>query len=523
MISRRALNRAALALALSPWAQAMAQPHSVAPRWARDPFALGVASGMPRPDSVVLWTRLCEGLDSELPVAAGQSALVRYEICSDEAMRQPVQQGEVHTDACRAFAVHVLAQGLQPGHDYWYRFHCGNASSRIGHTRTAPAADAAVASLRLALASCQHYEQGFFSAHREIAQQPLDLVLFVGDYIYETVSKAAGLRQHAGPVPYTLAQYRQRHAQYKLDADLQAAHAAHPWLLMWDDHEVVNDYAGELDPFYTAPARFLQRRAAAYQAYFEHMPVRLPRDADRAGLWARAPLHNRYLWGRLAELWTLDCRQFRSAQACDDPQRRSARMVSGCDELADPTRSMLGTAQERWLAEGLAQSKRRWQLLAQTTQIAASGINAATPGGPRSTFTGAWDGYPEARRRLLQSVADAGLTSVVALGGDVHHHLAANLRLQANDEASPVLASEFVTSAITSRGLGEKSLATMRASNPDIALARGDGRGYVLLEVTPEATQATFRGTTYPVAADAVFTTQAVGRVANGRPGVEIT
>jgi len=190
-VNRRAFHQAAIALALAPWLQVRAQAPVAAPRWERNPFALGVASGMPRSESVVLWTRLFAGPDAELAIGQRDSLAVSYEIYSDEGLRTPVQSGQVRTDAARAHSVHVHATGLLPGRDYWYRFHCGDATSTVGHTRTAPAEDAPVARLRLALASCQHYEQGFFTVHREIARQPLDLVLFVGDYIYETTSSGA--------------------------------------------------------------------------------------------------------------------------------------------------------------------------------------------------------------------------------------------------------------------------------------------------------------------------------------------
>lgn len=520
-MNRRAFHQAAIALALAPWLQVRAQAPVAAPRWERNPFALGVASGMPRSESVVLWTRLFAGPDAELAIGQRDSLVVSYEIYSDEGLRAPVQSGQVRTDAARAHSVHVHATGLLPGRDYWYRFHCGDATSTVGHTRTAPAEDALVARLRLALASCQHYEQGFFTVHREIARQPLDLVLFVGDYIYETTSSGARVRKHRGSTPRTLAQYRDRHAQYKQDPDLQAAHAAHPWLLMWDDHEVLNDYANDRDPFYTEPARFLQRRAAAYQAYFEHMPVLPPALAPAAAAgWAHAPLHAHYAWGRLADLWTLDCRQYRSPHACPDPQRDGGRNVFDCAELADPRRTMLGAQQEAWLAQGLAASRRRWRLLAQTTQIAPSGIGPPD-GSPRITYTEAWDGYPLARQRLLQTVADARLANVVTLGGDVHHHLAANLRLHPNDSASPVLASEFVASAVTSRGLGAPALGVMRTSNPDIVHASGEGRGYALLSVTPQAVDCQLRATSYPVAAQATLHTQARFVVENDKAGIQ--
>lgn len=322
---RRELNRAALCLALGAWASPRLSAAQTDPVWPSDPFTLGVASGMPRPDGVVLWTRLAP-LDED--AAARPPVRVRYEIFADEALRRPVAQGEQVTEAARAFSVHVQARGLAPQREYWYRFSCGGAVSPVGRTRTAPAAAADVSRLRLALASCQNYEHGFFAAHREIARQELDFVLFVGDYIYEGSSNpASAARRHTGGVPHTLDEYRARHALYKRDADLQAAHAAHPWVLTWDDHEVVNDYANDREPAPTASAQFLRRRAAAYRAYFEHMPLALaPQDASMR-------IHDRFTWGKLADVWTLDCRQYRSHHACPDPQMDHGRAVVDCAEL----------------------------------------------------------------------------------------------------------------------------------------------------------------------------------------------
>ena len=261
---RRSFHQAALALALAAMGKSQAQPAANAPRWQSNPFALGVASGMPRPDSVVLWTRLATGLngleglfDAKTPGSPHPAFIVRYEIYSNEALRQPVRTGELLASPERGHSVHVLANGLQPARPYWYRFSCGNATSPVGRTRTAPAATATPQRLRIALASCQHFEQGLYAAHGEIATQELDFVLFVGDYIYESTrggnTSRKPLRLHIGEVPQTLAQYRLRHAQYKTDTQLQAAHAAHPWVLMWDDHEVVNDYANDRDQRYTDP------------------------------------------------------------------------------------------------------------------------------------------------------------------------------------------------------------------------------------------------------------------------------
>jgi len=520
-LTRRDWHRMALALALSPWlapatqAQTLSSASGAAqgPRWQVDPFSLGVASGQPQPDSVVLWTRL-HMAEADAPLKA-QAINVVCEVFADAALRQPVRQWRVQTDAARAHSVHVVATGLQPGRPYWYRFVCGSASSPVGRARTSPGVNDAVDRLRIALASCQHYEQGYFAAHREMAQRDLDLVLFVGDYIYESSNPQYMLRQHLGGVPKSLDEYRDRHAQYKSDADLRACHAAHTWLMTWDDHEVVNDYANDLDRNFTDPQVFLRRRAAAYQAYFEHMPVRLGPDAAKP---SQMRIHDRMAWGRLADLWTLDCRQYRDHHACPDPMRGGGRVVVGCDALADPSRSMLGTAQEQWFTEGLTRSTKRWKLVAQSTQMSSSGVN--TPLG-RSAFTDGWDGYPQARAKLLDTVAQAGLQNVVVLGGDVHMNVAAQLRVQPNDERSPVVASEIVTTSVTSRGLGEKLLAQIRDSNPDILHARSDERGYTLLDIQPEGMRAEFMTTPNPAQAQGVFKAQAQWLVRAGVAGLQ--
>ena len=399
-MQRRELHRLALAWALSAWAgaapaRAAGRRPGTGPQWQADPFALGVASGQPRADSVVLWTRLLIA-----PADAAQQAQAQTVVCevfADEALRQPVRQWQVETDARRGHSVHVIASGLQPSTFYWYRFVCGSAVSPVGRTRTSPAMDARVSLLRMAHASCQHFEQGWYVAHREMAQRELDFVLFLGDYIYESSNPKYRLRAHLGGVPQTLDEYRARHAQYKGDADLRACHAAHPWVMTWDDHEVVNDYANDQDNRYSDPQVFLRRRAAAYQAYFEHMPLRIgPDDAQPH----RMRIHDRMAWGQLADIWTLDCRQYRSHQACPDPNRGGARVVVGCEELQDASRSMLGAEQEAWLMPGLTSSTRRWKILAQSTQMSSSGV--ATPLG-RSSFNDAWDGYPRARERSAYS------------------------------------------------------------------------------------------------------------------------
>mgnify|MGYP001164770139 CR=1 FL=1 len=508
------LQHSALALALAPWLSAVAEPVSVGRVWRTNPFALGVASGRPRADSVVLWTRLLFG--DEDRGAAADALRVRVEVYADASLKRRVYKTEVVTDATRGHSVHVHVQQLQPSTDYWYCFSQGDARSTVGHTRTAPATNADVRELRIALASCQHYEQGQFIAHEEIAKQRLDFVLFMGDYIYESSNPQYALRKHSGEEPKTLQGYRERYEQYKRDPALQAAHAAHPWVLMWDDHEVVNDYANDQDRHYTDPKQMLLRRAAAYQAYFEHQPLLLGPDAANP---ADMRLYDHLNWGKLADVWTLDCRQYRSPQACRDPVRGGARPVLQCDELADPSRSMLGMTQERWLTDSLSQSKRRWKLVAQATQISSTSVPA--PVG-RSYWNDAWDGYPEARKRLLQTVVDAKLSNVVTLGGDVHCNVAAPLRMEPNNPASPIVASEFVTTSITSRGLGDKAAALIRESNADLLHYRTDERGYSLITVTPEQVRCDFRTTKFPAGSEAGLKTQASYVVKNGKAGPQI-
>lgn len=477
------------------------------------PFKLGVASGMPRPDSVVLWTRLAPRPHEPRGGAPDAPIAVRWELADDERFSRGVRRGEALALPAHAHSVHVEVNALPAGAQFFYRFIAGDEASPIGRTRTAPALDADVARLRLALASCQHYEQGAFAAHREIAARDLDFVLFVGDYIYESSNPRYRVRRHEGPVPRTLEAYRARHATYKLDPDLRAAHAAHPWVLTWDDHEVVNDYVADRSPRDAGAQGFLRRRAAAYKAYFEHMPV----SPGMAPVGPAMRIHDRCAWGRLAELWTLDNRQYRDVQPCPDARGAGGRVLAECHEFNDVARSMLGAEQERWLAQGLAASARRWKLIGQSTQISESGID--TPLG-RRVYTDGWDGYAMARERLLRAIAEPAVANVVCLGGDVHRHVAAQLRLRANDERSPVVASEFVCSSVTSRGVSEALMAMMRASNPDMLHGRGDERGYALLEFTPEAARCEFRATAFPVQPEARLATQASFAVEAGRAGV---
>ncbi len=429
-------------------------------------FALGIASGHPKPDRLVLWTRLS---GADLPAKVD----VRWELAHDEAFTQIAANGTELAEAAWAHSVHAEPAGLQPARWYWYRFTALGQQSAVGRTRTAPAADAEVSALRFAIASCQRWDHGHYAAWRHLATQELDLVLFLGDYIYEYASPPLALRYHVGTATQSLDDYRNRYAQYKSDPALQAAHAAAPWLVVWDDHEIDNDYAngrpqGGPDPL------FASRRAAATQAYWEHMPF--PKAMRPRGSEMR--LYERYDWGTLARIHTLDDRQYRDVQACPRPGRSGSNTVKlkGCPELLDPQRSLLGADQERWLTQGW-DSGRAWNLLAQQTLMARFSWSDPAQGG--TYWTDGWDGYTASRNRLLGTVAERKLPGVVALGGDVHANYVADLKADYDDAKSPVIATEFCGTSISSNGLAQSRVDTARPFNPHVRYSHTEQRGYV--------------------------------------------
>jgi alkaline phosphatase D len=442
------------------------------------PFTLGVASGDPLPDGVVLWTRLAPaplhgGGMPPVPVA------VDWEIAADDGLRMVVQRGSATALPELGHAVHVEVEGLQPARWYWYRFTAGGAASPIGRTRTAPAADARLDRLRFAFASCQHYGQGYFSPYHDMARQELDLVVFLGDYIYEVPSWAETVRPEPTTVPVSLTEYRNKYGLYKSDPDLQAAHARFPWIVTWDDHEVANDYADDQSQERDDPAWFLRRRAAAYQAYWEHMPLR--RSARPAG--PGLALYRRLRFGDLVEFSVVDDRQYRSHQPCAPLERAGGNVEPDCPERRDPRRSMLGGAQERWLIDGLDRSTVRWNVIAQ--QLLMAQMTRRRNGVP-AFWTDAWDGYPAARERLLGFLAARRPANPVVIGGDIHSYWVTDLKPDFDDPRSPVVATEFVGTSITSRGISYARTRAALADNPHVKFFDSRKRGYVRCEVDPQ-------------------------------------
>ena len=478
------------------------------PSFAAHPFSLGVASGYPSPEGVVLWTRLAADLDR-------LAVRVRWEIASDESMRSIVLSGETLAEPDWGHSIHVEAKGLAPDRWYWYRFRAAGAESPIGRTRTAPAADAANPRLRFAFASCQQYEQGYFGAYRHIAADAPDLVAFLGDYIYESTWGRDHVRKHGTPEPYTLADYRARYALYRADPDLQAAHAACPWIVTWDDHEVDNDYADDRPEDGMERPAFLERRAAAYRAYYENMP--LPARMRPKGPDLR--LHTHLDWGRLARFHILDTRQYRSWQACPRKGRTGGSNtldIEHCKRLPRAGRSMLGRAQERWLEHNLGESRAAWNVLAQTTPMAQFDTK---PGPGRRAWTDGWDGYPAARRRILESMVSKNISNPVVLGGDVHSFNVNQLKLDFDDPDSPVVASEFVGTSVTSQAWSQDRLKRYLPDNPHMLLVDSRFRGYVRAEVGPKRFQADLRAMESVQTREAGCSTLATYIVEDGKPG----
>jgi alkaline phosphatase D len=455
------------------------------------PFSLGVASGSPLPDSVILWTRiLADPLNAAATAPVALS--VRWEVAEDEGFRRIAAKGTASALPALAHSVHVDVTGLAPARWYWYRFMLGDAVSPTGRTRTAPAPDALPAMLRLAVASCQHWEFGSYGAHRHIAAAAPDLVAFLGDYIYEWgpyhlrhPDKSTRTNES-----FTLAEYRARYAQYKSDPDLQAAHHAAPWIVTWDDHEVSNDYTNDRDQ--RNMPDFAARRAAAYQAYYEHMPLRLAPAGQ--GDYAKFRMFQRYDWGRLARFHVLDDRQYRATHACIGA---SSVWRRDCADLRDPGRTMLGSEQEAWLASGLASSGARWNIIAQQTLMAQSSQTRIVEPDDGRFWTDGWDGYPMARQRLFDSLGKSGAANPLVISGDVHTFYAAELRRdfdRPESNANQVIATEFCGTSVTSSSRPQQRTQEYVDMNPHIKYGRSDKRGFMLMEVTPAKTTTHFVG-----------------------------
>ena len=520
LMSRRQLLQAALGVggAYLPhraWAQTKINS---------SPFGLGIASGSPTHDSVVLWTRLLQPAPQE-PNSQGIS--VRWEVADDDNFTRIAQAGQSIAVPGLAFSVHAEVQGLTPDRWYFYRFRVGDAISPVGRTRTFPAPDATVARLRLAYASCQRWEHGYFSAYRHMAQENLDLVLFLGDYIYEYPRAANAVRTPPGGWVLTLDDYRARYATHKQDADLQAMHAACPWLVTWDDHEVQNDYAG-LTVGENGPdvADFAARRSAAYQAFYEHMPVRasvLTRAVQGMASGAEMRIYGRVQYGQLASLTMLDARQYKNPQVCTRDGKPGSSTVNpaNCPQWNDPARTMLGAQQEQWLDAGWASTPTQstaWNIIGQQSLLGQRDFRA---GLGQNFWNDGWDGYSAARNRLIDSARKNRVPNLVVLGGDVHENWVGQIKADYASAASSAVGVEFCGTSITSRSGGNAKLAETLSENPHFVFADAERKGYGVVDVTPKQLTTTLRVVSDVTRQDASVDTLAQFTVASGRAVAE--
>ncbi|MEC4813205.1 MAG: alkaline phosphatase [Scytonema sp. PMC 1069.18] len=474
------------------------------------PFSLGVASGDPLPDSVILWTRLAPN-----PLNGGGmppvNVEVQWQVAEDENMRKVVQQGTATATPQFAHSVHVDVRGLHPERWYWYQFKIGNETSPIGRTRTAPALDARVAQFRFAFANCQDWQNGYYTAYHHLAQEDLDLVVHLGDYIYEYGPQPGGPRQHNSPEIVTLEDYRNRHALYKTDPNLQAAHAAFPWIVTWDDHEVENNYAGLIPEENQSSQAFVVRRANAYQAYYEHMPLRP--SSMPIGFYLQ--LYRRFTFGNIAQFNVLDTRQYRTDQPCDDG------LKPRCPEALAPSATLTGTAQEQWLFQGLTESQARWNVIAQQVMMGEYDFN---PLPNQQLFNmDQWDGYVAARDRLFQFIQEQKPNNPVVITGDIHSSWVHDLKANFDNPSSPTVGTEFVGTSISS-DFPEQFIASVEAAlsdNPHTKFFDGKYRGYVRCHLTQNTWQSDYRIVSTIKEQNAIVSTLASFVVQNGQPGAE--
>lgn len=483
---------AALAFATNlPSAGVAAAAELDARRIKDDPFTLGVASGDPQPTSVLLWTRLAPAPYEPGGGLPQERVSVRWELAHDARFRRIARRGTATAHPEYGHSVHVEADHLDPGRRYYFRFRAGQWVSDTGRTRTAPAAGSRPGSLTLAAVSCQAYHDGYFTAHKHLAQDDVDVVFHLGDYLYEYAVNAAGgarnytdrtLPAHYNKETKTLQDYRLRYGLYKSDPDLRAAHAAHPFVVTWDDHETENNYADDISENGDPAAEFLLRRAAAYRAYWENLPLRrpqLPKGPD-------AQLYRRLVWGRLAQFDILDTRQYRSDQAYGDKAHPAG------PETDDPARTITGATQERWLIDGWRRSRALWNVVPQQVTFSQRRLDLTER--PKLSMD-AWDGYRASRQRVLAGARAARLDNLMVLTGDVHVGYAFDIKADFDDPSSKTLGTEIVATSIASGKDGADKPAnweTYTKANPHLKFYNGR-RGYVTVAYGRDSARADFK------------------------------
>jgi alkaline phosphatase D len=507
---RRSLLRGGLALAAAGALGPVGCAAGPRGRFSDDPFALGVASGDPLHDRVVLWTRLAPRPLDEDGGMEPEAVPVRWQVAHDEGFTRILREGETQATAAQAHSVHVDVLGLAPQRAYFYRFIAGGVASPVGRTRTAPAPGAAPQAVRIGQVGCQNYEDGFYTAYRHLADEDLDVVVHTGDYIYEGAgrNRPEHVRLHPPHVCETLAQYRLRYALYKSDPDLKLAHAAHPFAVVFDDHEVANDWADDRDGAGNSGGAFMARRAAALKAWWEHMPLR-----PLAPVAADMPNYRTLGFGRLVRLNLCDTRQYRTAQP-------GGKVVPLSDGAMSPHGQMLGTGQEHWLRGQLTGSPARWNVIGQ--QVLMAELDRDLDPDIRRFDMDKWDGYQVPRQRFLTFLAEARVRNPVVLSGDFHRHIVAELRPDFSRPETPPVAVEFLNTSISSNGDGRewsKRLTALLHDNSHLRFASAL-RGYVRHSITEGVWHADMRVVDRVTVRGAPIRTQASFAVEAGQPRI---
>lgn len=486
--------------------------------FAVNPFRLGIASGDPSPDGFVIWTRLCpEPLDPQggMPMMPVE---VDWAVGTDEELRTVVQKGKVLARPELAHAVHVEVAGLEPDRPYWYRFTIGREKTVIGRARTAPCPGSPLTALRFAAAGCQAYDDGLYTAYRHLADEELHFVFHYGDYIYENRGAPIRITREGQALPFvrraiggpcfSLDDYRRRYAQGKMDEDLQRAHAAHSWFVTMDDHEVENNWVSDLSEFDVPAELFRTRRAMAWQAWYEHMPVRRTSLPTATGV----QIYRRARFGDLLDAHFLDTRQYRSDQPCGDG------FEPDCGDIDKPGAQVLGPQQERWLAAGLHDQTARWNLIAQQVMVMRLDRRTRPDEAKPIANMDSWAGYLAPRERFLQALKDAG--NAVVVTGDEHQSFAGELETR---DGTPA-AVEFVATSISSGGSGadlRPEAARIRANNPFLRYSN-DRRGYLLCEVARDLWRSHVRTIDTVDRPDGRIATAATLAVEHGRPRLQL-
>ncbi|MGK2946987.1 MAG: alkaline phosphatase D family protein [Acidimicrobiales bacterium] len=476
------------------------------PELSGDPFTLGVASGDPTATSVILWTRLAPdplALDG-LGGMPDETVDVRWEVATDDAFADVVQTGVATADPDHAHSVHADAADLEPGAEYRYRFTLGEAVSAVGRTRTLP--DGSPDRFGIGVVNCQWFETGTYAAYRHLVDEPtVDLVLHLGDYIYEYPGDPDGARPtQPDHVLETLTDYRLRYASYQLDPELQAAHGRFPWVLTWDDHEVANNYMGEVLVEDPDPAVARARRAAAYQAWWEHLPVRFdpPEGAD-------LPIYQHLDVGDLARLYVLDQRQHSDVPPCRDTDTAVGDFGDCAERTDDADRTRLGAEQEAWFDDATAESSATWNLIGNPVVLA--GVDGGSDADGPKYYLDTWDGFPTARHRLIDRLTT--VDNPVVLTGDYHAGMVLDVNQRPFEAGSPLVATEFMAPPISSVLFA----ADVTGRTPQVR-QQTNGHGYLTVEVTPDELTVAFRVLDDVADADSAITTAATWAVAAGDP-----